>query len=218
VDHADPDLIARCEPLGLDWHDVVLEVMRLSLWAALVRTYVPLEDILDDAQFRRQFEMEWRRLLDYRGMLFNFRVVPALSAKAVARYHALHYGDVPIRNMIVSYIVHQATAYPHLPADFWPDMHSALYTEQLPHLFTPLVEAEARQALLQSLGSLEGVTTADKERLEAVVTERAWEAFREAVDKFRFHFPYKGKPSPLGKKGILGLAESPDERRRFDAF
>lgn len=50
------------------------------------------------------------------------------------------------------------------------------------------------------------------------MTGHVWQAYDEAVDRFRFDFPYKGKPSPLGKQGILGLAESEEERQRFDAF
>ncbi len=213
IDHATPARLAQCEPIGLDWQDFLLEIVRLGLWAALVRSYLPLEHLEDDARFRSQFEQEWRRLLDYRGLLFNFRVVPLLSPQALARYQALPRGDGSLRNMIASYVVHQATAYPHLPNDLWPDLHAVLYKRQLRRLFTPLVQSQARLAL-QSLGG----AVADKKRLKADVTGHMWRAYDEAVDRFRFDFPYKGKPSPLGKQGILGLAESEDERQRFDAF
>lgn len=161
VDHATPARLAQCEPIGLDWQDFLLEVVRLGLWGALVRSYLPLEHLQDDARFRSHFEQEWRRLLDYRGLLFNFRVVPLLSPQALACYQALPHGDGSVRNMIASYVVHQATAYPHLPNDLWPDLHAVLYKQQLRRLFTPLVQFQARLAC-QSLGG----AAADKKRLK----------------------------------------------------
>jgi hypothetical protein len=51
------------------------------------------------------------------------------------------------------------------------------------------------------------------------VTKHVWSAYEEAVERFQFHYPYsRADQTPWGTGGFLGLAESPDERRRFDVF
>jgi hypothetical protein len=189
-------------------------MIRLSLWGKLVHGHMPIERVQDDALFRTAFEAERQRLLPFRGFGFDFRVVPLLSPHALVRYQRLPRGDGVIRNMISSYIAHQATAYPHLRNFIWPDINQTLYKRRLREMFTPLVQATARKIL----DDMEG-TRADKKRLKADVTRHVWSAYEAAVARFRFHYPYSGAAqTPWGTAGFLGLAESEDERRRFDVF
>jgi hypothetical protein len=81
-------------------------------------------------------------------------------------------------------------------------------------MFEDLVRATAGNVLEEMDG-----TRADKKRLKADVTKHVWSAYEEAVEGFRFHYPYSGADqTPWGTGGFLGLAESRDERRRFDVF
>lgn len=180
--------------------------------STLTRSYLPTRH-LDDASFRRVFEKCWPELMQFRGVKFDFRVVPTLSPQDFVRYQKLPRGDKDIRAMISSYIVHQATAYPHLLEPVVPDLIRRVYRERIREMYTLLVQKVVKRVLAGL-----GVTRAEAKRLKAGVTRQAWEAYDEAVREFRFHVPYSGRPSPWGLLGILGLAESEQERESFDAF
>ena len=206
--------------MGLSWGTHLFDLVRLRLWVNLVRLYFPT-DVLDDENFRIFFEEHWKALLHYRGVRFDFRIVPGLSPDAFVRYQKLPYGDRTIRNIVSSYIVHQATAYPHLSSPLLPDLVRPVYLGRLREMYAPAVQKAVKQ-VLAGLTRRPEVTRAqaraEAKKLEPEVTRQAWDAYAEAVTGFRFHVPYSGHPSPLGLFGVLGLAESPADRESFDAF
>jgi hypothetical protein len=189
-------------------------------------TVLPIEQIRSDDEFRRVFEREWNVLLRYRGVKFDFRVVPKLSPDALVRYQKLRGGNKTIRRIISTYVVHQATVYPHLPCPAHPSLviGSGPCTGRGSKRCTPVGGQGGRQVLV-SLATddneakrLRSSSSAEAERLRADVTAQVWQVYDKAVQEFRFHVPYSGTPSPWEPFGILGLAESQDERDSFDAY
>jgi hypothetical protein len=91
----------------------LLDTTRTFLHGLLQLRYLEL-DALDDKSFRETFEREWQRLLEFRGLFFDFRVIPKLSWDDFVRYQELPRGDASIRQALSCYVTHQALVYPHL--------------------------------------------------------------------------------------------------------
>lgn len=210
--HTTPNILDASETIGLDWGSHLMELIRQLMWMHLLGGYKPTKH-LDDAAFRLMFEQRWPELLQFRGPKFDFRVVPTFSPEDFVRYQKLPHGDKDIRAMISSYIVHQATAYPHLLEPVVPDLIRGVYRARMREMYTPLV----RKVVARILAGLGG-TRGEAKRIKADVTQQAWDAYDEAVKKFVFHVPYAGGKPRWGLLGILGLAESARERESFDAF
>ena len=108
-----PEVVNHLVAYGGDWHRHLVDITRFQLWGLLGLQYLKLND-LDDKAFRQTFEQEWEALQPYRGLLFDFRVVPRLSWEHFVRYQQLPRGDATIRRVLSCYVTHQTLAYPHL--------------------------------------------------------------------------------------------------------
>ncbi len=212
VQGSTPEVIAAAAERGVDWGIHICEVVKITVWVSLYSRYLDT-DALDDHAFRALFEAEWARLMPYRGLRYNFRVVPRLSLNAFVRYQELRRGNSVIRQIISSYLAHEGKHHPHFIEHWAPLFGEVAFARRLRRIYEPLIRLTARHALdnIEASG-------ADRERLLPDMLEQVRDAFDKAWEAFEFHVAYRGQPSPWGRRGILGLAEDPGFRETFDNY
>jgi DNA-binding transcriptional MerR regulator len=208
-----PEVIAASTEQGSDFARHIVDITRHTVWVDLRIAYLDTSSMGDD-EFRKLFEREWGRLVPYRDVLYDFRVIPRLPLDAFVRYNRLPRGDRKIRRIVSNYLVHQAKEYPHIFKP-WIDFTAfcnRVFFSRLQEIYELLVRKAARRAV-------SGQRTADRHLPEAVLQDMLTEAerkFREDLAGFEFHFDYPGRKRPLGSYGLLGFAENPEARRLFD--
>jgi hypothetical protein len=213
-----PEIVNQMAEQGADWMRHLLDTTRTCLYGLLQLRYLQL-DAVDDKSFREIFEREWRQLQEFRGLFFDFRVIPKLSWDDFVRYQELPRGDASIRQALSCYVTHQALVYPHLlKLKVIPDRAddgARLFTEvaflrRLRAMYAPLIHRTVAQAA-RNMG-LEAHHTQEREAIRA----QAQEAFDVFVQEFDFYWRPDGQASPLQQSGVLGLNEDEAMRRELD--
>jgi len=213
-----PAIISQLVEHGNDWRRHLLDTTRTFLYGLLHLGYLEL-DALNDSRFRETFEREWQLLQDFRGLFFDFRVIPKVSWSHFVRYQQLPCGDARIRQVLSCYVTHQTLVYPHLlklkKLPGREDRGAGLFTDialvsRLRAMYAPLIHHTVARAA-RNMG-----LKAHQDQEREAIRAHTEEAFNGFVRGFDFYWSPQDQARLLGQQGILGLTEDEAMRREVD--
>ena len=204
-----PDTVQACVARGGDWTVCVLDLTKMKAWQTLAVGYLDFLDagLTDDDIFRVCFEVEWRRLMDFRGERYDFRVIPKLSFEHVVRYQELPQGNPTIRRMVSAYLVHQSLVYPHVFDVSFPAFREVAFDRRIRQIYEPLLQGITSKAWCHL-----GLRVPQRQE-RADVRTQIEAAFDDFLNEFDF-FP--DAPPQLRGRGVLGLNEDPAWQQWID--
>ncbi len=204
----DEKALAECEKYGGHWMMAFVDATLFSMRGILGEKYLEMET-QSDADFRINFEREWRALQHYLGERYNFTVVPRLSYRDMVSYQLLPKGDANIRRTISTYLVHQCFFYPHFGAGWFSDLRQEALWPLVRRSYTPLIEATIARAAGNLQLTRNKTGAAAKSDLRAEVEK----AFNDFASEFNF---FLNAPVDFMQRGVLGLNENKEAQAEID--